>query len=166
MADKNEFQEKTDIRDSVFLPPGKNEFRNQMNQSLALYSEGLDKLIGSLRLLERMLGELVKDSMLSEAYERFLQYSLAAEKNRPFHPGSIQASGDGDSIEEDVEHVAQEEMAKREKEQEEVLSADEGVRILMEMPQAEPENGYQTEETAEQEMEESMEETILERRGR
>ena len=36
MADKNEFQEKTDIRDSVFLPPGKNEFRNQMNQSLAL----------------------------------------------------------------------------------------------------------------------------------
>ena len=150
MADKNEFQEKTDIRDSVFLPPGKNEFRNQMNQSLALYSEGLDKLIGSLRLLERMLGELVKDSMLSEAYERFLQDSLAAEKNRPFHPGSIQASGDGDSIEEDVEHVAQ----------------DEGVRILMEMPQAEPENGYETEETAEPEIEESMEETILERRGR
>ena len=51
MADKNEFQEKTDIRDSVFLPPGKNEFRNQMNQSLALYSEGLDKLIMILLLI-------------------------------------------------------------------------------------------------------------------
>ena len=166
MADKRDLHEKADAESKGFPPPGTDEFRRQINESLKLYSESLDKLIGSLKLLERMLGELVKDSMLSEAYERFLQDSLAAEKNRPFHPGSIQASGDGDSIEEDVEHVAQEEMAKREKEQEEVLSADEGVRILMEMPQAEPENGYQTEETAEQEMEESMEETILERRGR
>ena len=166
MADKRGLHEKADAESKGFSSPGTDEFRKQINESLKLYSESLDKLIGSLKLLERILGEFVKNPMLSEAYERFLQDSLAAEKNRPFHPGSIQASGDGDSIEEDVEHVAQEEMAKREKEQEEVLSADEGVRILMEMPQAEPENGYQTEETAEQEMEESMEETILERRGR
>ena len=112
-----------------------------------------------------MLGEFVKNPMLSEAYERFLQDSLAAEKNHPFHPGSIQGSGDADS-KEDEEHDAQEEKTKQERVQEEALSADTGVRILMEIPQAEPENGHQTEDAAEQEMEESMEEAISGRRGR
>ena len=162
MADKRGLHEKADAESKGFSSPGTDEFRKQINESLKLYSESLDKLIGSLKLLERILGEFVKNPMLSEAYERFLQDSLAAEKNHPFHPGSIQGSGDADSMKEDEEHVAQEEKTKQEREQEEALSADTGVRIFMEMPQPEPENGHQAEDAAEQEMEEA----ISGRRGR
>lgn len=165
MADKRGLHEKADAESKGFSSPGTDEFRKQINESLKLYSESLDKLIGSLKLLERILGEFVKNPMLSEAYERFLQDSLAAEKNHPFHPGSIQGSGDADS-KEDEEHDAQEEKTKQERVQEEALSADTGVRIFMEIPQAEPENGHQAEDAAEQEMEESMEEAISGRKGR
>ena len=165
MVDKRGLHEKADAESKGFSSPGTDEFRKQINESLKLYSESLDKLIGSLKLLERILGEFVKNPMLSEAYERFLQDSLAAEKNHPFHPGSIQGSGDADS-KEDEEHDAQEEKTKQERVQEEALSADTGVRIFMEIPQAESENGHQTEDAAEQEMEESMEEAISGRRGR
>jgi len=68
MADK--FTEEKTERNTSPLP-GTEEFRMQMDRSLSLYSEGLDKLIGSLRILEQMLDTLIRRSPLSEAYEKF-----------------------------------------------------------------------------------------------
>jgi len=68
MADK--FTEESKERNASPLP-GTEEFRKQMDRSLSLYSEGLDKLIGSLRILEQMLDTLIRRSPLSEAYEKF-----------------------------------------------------------------------------------------------
>ena len=50
MADKRGLHEKADAESKGFSSPGTDEFRKQINESLKLYSESLDKLIGSLKL--------------------------------------------------------------------------------------------------------------------
>ena len=47
MADKRGLHEKADAESKGFPSPGTDEFRKQINESLKLYSESLDKLIGS-----------------------------------------------------------------------------------------------------------------------
>ena len=133
MADK--FAEESKERNTSPLP-GTEEFRMQMDRSLSLYSEGLDKLIGSLRILEQMLDTLIRRSPLSEAYERFVKDSMAAEKNRPFHPSDTDNSGEDDSRKEEEEHVVEGE-GKKEKEQETARQQAEERRILEELSEEE-----------------------------